>query len=185
MHLLISALMSALYLKSLGEKTGGDKAGASGPENLAEPRLLTYCPSQAPGETTDVRKRSATETFRLGPRGRGPERGRGSSSRGALALSVSAGVRWCPSRPVGPLCPTADDYLAERRRELVSGCWPSAPVCHTVVLDRHKGCSHFSGPFSSPLHFPDFVGFGTAWRLDLHNVPLVLADQRARDRRSY
>ena len=36
-----------------------------------------------------------------------------------------------------------------------------------------------------PLHSSDFVGFGTAWRLDLHNVPLVLADQRARDRRSY
>jgi hypothetical protein len=36
-----------------------------------------------------------------------------------------------------------------------------------------------------PLHFSDFVGFGAGWRLDLHDVPLALANQCARDRRSY
>ena len=44
--------------------------------------------------------------------------------------------------------------------------------------------SLFPRPVLKPLHFPDFVGFGATWSLDLHGVPLVLADQRARDRRS-
>ena len=115
-------------------------------------------------------------------------------------------------RGAAPVKVARDNCLAERRRELGFGTAGGTTALDAAILAdafvnaacrimtellaqtrRRATWSRLteikyvlSSPSGSkPIHFLDLVDFGSAWSLDLHNVPRVLADQRARDRRSY
>src|SRR5215211_1148894 len=102
-------------------------------------RYPDHCPIPSAGRTTDVRKRSAPETFRLGPRGRGPERGRGAlraRPRGSAIWEGADGERKRAAAPGSlPFC-TSGHY--DRAAHTYGKSYPSllAATCEPVVGRR-------------------------------------------------